>query len=304
MYDYRRGRIVIFFIKMNKSRIIASVCAASVVMVLFACNKNITPVSSNGGGGNNNNTGGSTTFAFAVGDDFQYQQYTIDSTGAETPTTTMHEYIASTLSIYGKSNVFLAIDSTFTAGALSSVDTVYYYTDGISVSQYGLVSSYENSTLGAFVSLLGTGSAVTLDPQWNMLIDAGSRYPWIVDTSHSSISLSSYGVTIPITTDINGTDVGDTTMIIPISKSKAISGSSLNTDQSFGTGSLSFDANILIITVSGSATIDSRYYMSFSPTCIVKAVTSPTTLSISESGSTTPYQIPGAERDLISWSKN
>ena len=284
---------------MTTTRIFTLVCAVLSVVFLFACNENSSPVSTLNTGGSPQGRG-SQTFVFALGDEFVYQQFSIDSTGTKTPTSELHEYFASTLSIHGKSNVFLVIDSTFTTGALASIDTAYYYTDGTSVAVYGLIASYMTSSLNMFSNLFGTGSIFTTTPKWDVIIDAGNHFGWTIDTSISSLTLDSIPVlgqiTIPITVDLNGTDIGDTTI--------TTNETSLTCDQSYGTGSLNFNFNALILSYTGSAPLNSHYYMAYSPTCISKATNLPTLLSITSSGTTTPYQIPGSERDLISWSKN
>ncbi|HZV12306.1 MAG TPA: hypothetical protein VFA55_03760 [Candidatus Kapabacteria bacterium] len=248
---------------MNRIHTITILAALACAALYIACNSNSNSPTSN------NNTGGHT-FAFTVGSTAQYNQWTLDSTGAKMQSSEqlVHEtIIASGFTIAGVSGAYLVVDTIFngdTIGTVASVDSVYTTTNGTTISQYGIVAK------NAYTY---SGGIINIPLHWNMVVDQGNTGGWVVDSSDTMISGSS------ITEKTNGKDMGDTTIMA--------GGSSLLSNHTQLNGSIT-------ITGFGTAPVKIDIYTSYTnPSAPSKYVVAPTKLS--------SYNIPGSERDLISW---
>jgi hypothetical protein len=117
-----------------------------------------------------------TTFGFKVGATYQFlwfqvndSSHTIDSTQK----LVFERIVATGLTYDGKTGVVMAIDSIVplhTTGI--TFDTVYYWTDGRALAQYGFVAS--------LVKVFSNG-LLSVTPKWNTLVDTLPF--WTTDTT-------------------------------------------------------------------------------------------------------------------------
>lgn len=230
---------------MRNLRMAVYLCALVSVVTFFACSSsNNNPTSSNTGNG---------TFTFAVGDTFHFSQWKTDANNKAIPTTHVlikEVVVKSGVTIGGQSNVYMAIDTTTdTTGRFITYDTVYYYTDGTSISVYGLIAKliYQYSNGG-----------ISVPPKWNKMIDAGNTGGWLTDTTTATIS----GITG--TEQTNGKDTGMATI--------QVGSTAMNADEAVHHGTISAG-------IAGTAQILLYAYATYTPTVIARYVAASTTFA-------------------------